>query len=75
MGASVAALAGVATLPRWRWRRRGVAATLSSALVGDHVARGGTLVWPSAAAAAAQSVYHRIGFRRTGTHLNDGTAS
>jgi predicted GNAT family acetyltransferase len=46
-----------------RWRRRGVAATLSSCLVQDHFARGGTLVWLSAGDAIAQAAYERIGFR------------
>jgi ribosomal protein S18 acetylase RimI-like enzyme len=54
-------LAGVGTVPEAR--RRGVAATLSSALTADHFASGGTLAWLSAADGLAEAVYRSIGFR------------
>lgn len=66
--AGIAEMVGIATLPALR--RRGVAATLSSALAHDHFARGGTLVWLSAGDSAAQATYQRIGFRLVGTQLN-----
>jgi ribosomal protein S18 acetylase RimI-like enzyme len=66
--AGVAELAGVGTLAEFR--RRGVAATLSSGLVRDHFARGGDLVWLSAGDATAEAVYRRLGFRVVATHVN-----
>ena len=63
-----AELAGVATHPAHR--RRGVAATLSSALIGDHFTGGGRLVWLSAGDDAARAVYAGIGFRLAGARLN-----
>ena len=63
-----AELAGVATRPAHR--RHGVAATLSSALIGDHFASGGRLVWLSAGDDAARAVYAGIGFRLAGARLN-----
>lgn len=61
-------LVGVGTLPEYR--RRGVAATISSALVADHFARGAELVWLSAGDAAAHDVYAKIGFADAGVQLN-----
>jgi ribosomal protein S18 acetylase RimI-like enzyme len=57
----VCELAGIGTLPAHR--RRGVAATVSSALLADHFARGGTLAWLSVEEDAAAAVYARVGFR------------
>ena len=67
-------LVGIGTLPAYR--RRGVAATLSSWLVADHLARGALLAWLSAGDAVAQAVYAKIGFRDAGVQLNyiDGPA-
>lgn len=61
-------LVGVATLPAHR--RKGVASTVSSRLVADHFARGGALVWLSAADVAAVATYRKIGFRHAGIQLN-----
>jgi len=61
-------LVGVATLPRHR--RKGVGSTVSSRLVADHFARGASLVWLSAADAAAVATYRKIGFRHAGIQLN-----
>ncbi|MBL8175343.1 MAG: hypothetical protein JNK48_11785 [Bryobacterales bacterium] len=57
-------LAGVGTVQEGR--RRGVAATLSSVLVREHFARGGDLVWLTAATEEARRVYAGIGFRDVG---------
>lgn len=64
----VGELAGVATSPEAR--RRGVAATLCSALTAGFLAEGGALAWLSAGDAAAQSVYAKIGFRLIDERLN-----
>jgi len=61
-------LAGVGTLPEFR--RRGVAATVNSALVADHFRRGGELAWLSAGNEAAHGVYRKIGFHDAGVQLN-----
>lgn len=61
-------LAGVGTLPEYR--RRGVAATVSSVLVADHFRRGGELVWLSAGDTAAHDAYAKIGFGDAGVQLN-----
>jgi ribosomal protein S18 acetylase RimI-like enzyme len=61
----VAELVGIATLPTFR--RRGVAATVSSLLTQDHFERGGDLAWLTAGDAAAEAVYRRIGFSRIST--------
>jgi ribosomal protein S18 acetylase RimI-like enzyme len=65
---TVAELAGVGTLPEFR--RRGVAAALSSYLVARQFEWGGELVWLSAADALAQTVYEKIGFRVLGEQLH-----
>jgi ribosomal protein S18 acetylase RimI-like enzyme len=65
---SVGELVGVATLPNFR--RRGVASALSSHLVLDHFHRGGDAVWLSAEDAAAQAMYHTIGFADAGIYAN-----
>ncbi len=65
---AVAELTGVATHPQFR--RRGVAATLSSLLLRTHFARGGTMVWLSAGDAVAQATYHKLGFHQIDTRLN-----
>jgi predicted GNAT family acetyltransferase len=51
-------------------RRRGVAATVTSYLVRQHFANGGTLAWLSAANVEARAVYVRVGFREIGSLLN-----
>ena len=61
-------LVGVTTLSTLR--RRGVAATLCSVLIKDHVEGGGDLVWLSAGDAIAQATYERIGFRNVDFRLN-----
>lgn len=63
-----AELAGVATHPAMR--RRGVAAALSSFLMGHHFTHGGDLIWLSAADAAAQAVYQKVGFSEIDVRLN-----
>jgi ribosomal protein S18 acetylase RimI-like enzyme len=57
----VAELVGVATRPALR--RRGAAATLSSALAREHFASGGTLLWLSAGDDIARAVYEKVGCR------------
>ncbi|NEQ21673.1 MAG: GNAT family N-acetyltransferase [Microcoleus sp. SIO2G3] len=64
----ISELVGVATLPAQR--RRGVAATLCTALVNDHFKGGGELVWLSAGDAIAQATYERIGFCLVDARLN-----
>jgi len=61
-------LAGVGTLPEFR--RRGVAVTVSSALLADHFRRGGELAWLSAGDQVARDVYATIGFADAGVQLN-----
>lgn len=50
-------------------RRRGVAATVSSALVARHFASGGDFVFLDAAKEEAARVYERLGFTRFGANL------
>jgi ribosomal protein S18 acetylase RimI-like enzyme len=64
----VAEVAGVATSPAYR--RRGVAASLSSFLTANLFADGCRLAWLSAGDAAAQAVYERVGFAVLDTRLN-----
>lgn len=61
-------LAGVGTLTEYR--RRGVASTISSYLIGRHFALGGTHAWLSAADEIAAALYRKIGFRSAGSQLN-----
>ena len=61
-------LAGVATLPEFR--RRGVAAAVSSRLLAEHFAAGGTGAWLSAADEAARALYRKVGFQDAGVQLN-----
>jgi ribosomal-protein-alanine N-acetyltransferase len=64
----VAELYGVVTDPRFR--RRGVAATVCSALVERLFDDGGTLVFLDAENAGAEALYERLGFRRIGARLS-----
>jgi ribosomal protein S18 acetylase RimI-like enzyme len=66
--AGVAELGGVATSPAFR--RRGVAATISSFLTKQLFDQGGSLAWLSAADAAAQAVYQRVGYAVIDERLN-----
>lgn len=61
----ISEIVGVATLPAWR--RRGLAAAVTGALVGDALTRGITLVLLSADTDDVARVYERLGFRRVGT--------
>ena len=63
----VAELYGVVTDPPFR--RRGVAATICSALVQRLVDDGGTLVFLDAENPGAQALYARLGFRPIGVRL------
>ena len=67
-------LVGIATLPEFR--RRGVAASVSSFLVRQHFQKGGQMAWLSAGDEIAEAVYRKIGFRRVGVQSNyiDATA-
>jgi ribosomal protein S18 acetylase RimI-like enzyme len=58
--ASVGELCGVGTRPRYR--RRGVASAVSTALMRQHLDRPEALVWLSAGDDAARRVYERLGF-------------
>jgi ribosomal protein S18 acetylase RimI-like enzyme len=61
----VTEIVGVATLPAYR--RRGLGAALTAALVSDARARGADLVFLSAGDDAVARVYARVGFTRVGT--------
>ncbi len=61
-------LVGVGTLPEFR--RRGVAASVSSHLIAEHFAHGGKVVWLTTGDAAAEAVYRKIGFRPAGVRLH-----
>lgn len=61
-------LVGIATLPEYR--RRGVAASVSSFLVRQHFQKGGQVAWLSAGDAGAEAVYRKIGFQRVGVQRN-----
>lgn len=63
----VCELAGVGTAARFR--RRGVASAVSSALLEEHF-RTGDLAWLSAGDDIAKAVYERLGFRVAATHVN-----
>lgn len=64
----VAELYGVVTDPPFR--RRGVAATLCSALIQRHFDEGGTLVFLDAENPGAEALYTRLGFRGIGARLS-----
>jgi ribosomal protein S18 acetylase RimI-like enzyme len=64
----VAELYAVVTDPPFR--RRGVAATLCSALVQRHFDNGGTLVFLDAENPGAEALYAGLGFRRIGARLS-----
>ncbi len=68
LGTDLAEVQGVTTLPDAR--RRGVAASLSSALVADMFSRGGEAVWLSVEEDAARACYAKIGFDKIGSRLN-----
>ena len=57
----VGEITGVSTLPAFR--RRGVAATVTSRLVDYFFVAGGTLAWLDAADIAARALYSGLGFR------------
>jgi ribosomal protein S18 acetylase RimI-like enzyme len=61
-------LVAIATHPAFR--RRGVAASLTSFLVSDHFSRGGTLAYLFAADAIAQSAYAKVGFELIANRLS-----
>jgi ribosomal protein S18 acetylase RimI-like enzyme len=61
----VTEIVGVATLPAFR--RRGLGAALTAALVADARARGAELVFLSAGDDRIARVYERVGFSRVGT--------
>ena len=61
-------LVAIATHPAWR--RRGVAASVTSFLVADYWRNGGTLAFLSAADVAAQAVYTKIGFEQVATRFS-----
>jgi predicted GNAT family acetyltransferase len=58
-------IVGVATLPAFR--RRGLAAAVTTTLVADALERGVTTAFLSADDEDVARVYERIGFRRIGT--------
>ncbi|HXN00342.1 MAG TPA: GNAT family N-acetyltransferase [Candidatus Dormibacteraeota bacterium] len=64
----VAELYGVVTDPPFR--RRGVAATICSALIERHFHDGGTLVFLDAENPGAEALYASLGFRRIGVRLS-----
>jgi ribosomal protein S18 acetylase RimI-like enzyme len=66
----VTEIVGVATLPAYR--RRGLGAALTAALVSDARARGADLVFLSAGDDAIARVYGRVGFTRVGTFADAG---
>lgn len=63
----IAELAGVGTANAFR--RRGVASSVSSALMADFF-QTGDAVWLSAGDETAEAVYRRLGFRTVGTQAN-----
>ena len=64
----VTELAGIGTLERFR--RRGIAGALTSALAEDAMGRGCRLVFLSAADETVQRVYARLGFRAIGEAMD-----
>jgi ribosomal protein S18 acetylase RimI-like enzyme len=67
VGDDLGEVGGIVTNPQLR--RRGVAATVTSFVVGQYFAQGGTLAWLSAANETARRVYARLGFQAIGTLL------
>jgi ribosomal protein S18 acetylase RimI-like enzyme len=63
----VAEITRVATLPEAR--RRGVAGTLTSYMIEDHLRAEARMVWLTAAGIPAQCLYERLGFRLAGERL------
>lgn len=63
----IAEITRVATLPAYR--RRGVAATLTSFMLASCFEQGGRMAWLTAAARPAQILYERLGFRLVGERL------
>lgn len=61
-------LVAIATHPAFR--RRGVAASLTSFLVSDHFGRGGKLAYLFAADAIAQATYAKVGFELVANRLS-----
>jgi len=61
-------LAGIGTI--LQYRRRGIAAAVSTYLLADHFAAGATMTWLSAGNDAARAAYAKIGFRDAGVQLN-----
>lgn len=70
IGGGSAELAAVGTRPRFR--RRGLAEAVCHRLLDAYFSRGHDLAWLSAAA-EAESLYARLGFRPAGTQLNFGS--
>jgi predicted GNAT family acetyltransferase len=64
---AVSEIAGVGTLPAAR--RRGLAAAVTSALVGDALGRGIDVVFLSAADEDVARVYRRLGFEPIATAM------
>jgi ribosomal protein S18 acetylase RimI-like enzyme len=64
----VGEIAGVSTLQAFR--RRGVAATVTSRLLEEFFAEGGTLAWLDAEDTVARALYSGLGFRAVGTWLS-----
>jgi predicted GNAT family acetyltransferase len=65
--AGVTEVGGVATPPEFR--RRGIAAAVTGAVVGAAFADGVELAWLTAAGESAQGIYARAGFEVVGTML------
>lgn len=61
-------LAGIGTLPEFR--RRGVAAAVSSHLVLQHFQLGGRFAWLSAGGEVPEKLYQKVGFRTAGSQMN-----
>jgi GNAT superfamily N-acetyltransferase len=68
MSAGTDELVGIGTLPEFR--RRGIAAAISAALVAEHFARGAKLAWLSAGDEIALKTYEKIGFEVVGDQVN-----
>ena len=64
---SIREVAGVGTLPKFR--RRGVARAVTSALTEWHFENGGELAWLTPGDAGAEGVYSSVGYRHAGTQV------